>query len=87
MAVYHAVFQQHERYWLGYLEELPGAMVQGHSLEETRQKLRESALRLIENHRENVENEVAGHSVIRELMDIELEGPPEDVDFDLDEES
>jgi len=32
MGEYTAVFEQHGDWWVGYVEELPGAHTQGHTL-------------------------------------------------------
>jgi len=34
MGEYTAVFEQHGDWWVGYVEELPGAHTQGHTLDE-----------------------------------------------------
>jgi predicted RNase H-like HicB family nuclease len=41
-----AVFEQVNEWWIGYVEELPGANTQGRTLEEARDNLKE-AIRLI----------------------------------------
>jgi len=37
-----AVYEHHGDWWVGYVEELPGANTQGHTLEEARENLREA---------------------------------------------
>jgi predicted RNase H-like HicB family nuclease len=44
METLNAVFEKTEDgYWIGYVEELPGANTQGESLEETRNNLKEQS--------------------------------------------
>jgi len=46
MEKFSAVFEQDGEWWIGYLEELPGANTQGRTLEEARENLKDS-LRLL----------------------------------------
>lgn len=46
MAKFTAVFEQDGPWWVGYVEELPGANTQGRTLEEARENLKE-AIRLV----------------------------------------
>ena len=43
-----AVFEQDEGWWIGYVEELPGANTQGETLEEARENLKEAVQLVIE---------------------------------------
>jgi len=63
-----AVFEQVGEWWIGYVEELPGANTQGRTLEETRDNLREAVQLLIEANRELAQREIAGKPVIREEL-------------------
>ena len=47
-----AVFEQVGEWWIGYVEELPGANTQGKTLEETRENLKEAVQLIIEANRE-----------------------------------
>ena len=42
MAKYTAVFRQDGSWWMGYVEELPGANTQGRTLAEARENLKEA---------------------------------------------
>lgn len=66
MEKFTAVFEQEGEWWLGYVEELPGANTQGHTLEEARENLREAVQLIVEANRELARREVEGKSVIRE---------------------
>jgi predicted RNase H-like HicB family nuclease len=52
MERFTAVFEQSGDWWIGYIEELPGANTQGHTLEETRENLHEAVRLVIEANRE-----------------------------------
>jgi len=47
-----AVFEHHGKWWIGYVEELPGANTQGHTLEEARSNLKEAVQLVIEANQE-----------------------------------
>ncbi len=47
-----AVFEQDGDWWVGYVEELPGANTQGATLDEARENLREAVGLIIEANRE-----------------------------------
>jgi predicted RNase H-like HicB family nuclease len=63
-----AVFQRDGEWWMGYVEELPGANTQGATLEEARTNLEDAVRLLIETNRELARSESAGQSVIRESL-------------------
>ena len=46
MEKFTAVFEQDGEWWIGYLEELPGANTQGRTLAEARENLKD-AIRLL----------------------------------------
>jgi len=47
-----AVFEQVDEWWIGYVEELPGANTQGKTLGEVRENLKEAVQLIIEANRE-----------------------------------
>jgi len=47
MQKFTAVFEQDGDWWIGYLEELPGANTQGRTLEEARENLQDAVRLLI----------------------------------------
>jgi predicted RNase H-like HicB family nuclease len=61
-----AVFQQVPQGYIGFIEELPGANVQGATLEEARSNLREAVQLVLEANRTLAEEELREKSVIRE---------------------
>ncbi len=63
-----AVYQKDEEWWIGFVEELPGANTQGRTLEETRQNLKEAVALIIEANRKLAQRELEGKEVIREEL-------------------
>jgi predicted RNase H-like HicB family nuclease len=52
MTTFAAVYEQDGDWWIGYVEELPGAHTQGPSLEEAREYLKEAIELILETNRE-----------------------------------
>lgn len=71
-ATFTAVFEQDGEWWVGYVEELPGANTQGATLDEARENLKEAVELIIEANRELAQRETAGKSVIREPIQVTL---------------
>ncbi len=65
-----AVFEQDGDWWIGYVEELPGANTQGATLEEARENLKEAIQLVIEANRELARRETAGRAIIREQLPV-----------------
>lgn len=65
-----AVFEQDGDWWIGYVEELPGANTQGETLEEARENLKEAVQLILEANRELARREAEGKDVIREELVI-----------------
>ena len=65
---YNAVFEKDGDYWIGYVEELPGANSQGETLDEVRENLKEAIALILEVNREIVQQEIEGKEVIREEL-------------------
>jgi transcriptional regulator with XRE-family HTH domain len=61
-----AVFERDGEWWIGYVEELPGANAQGESLQECRESLREAVSLVLEANRELTRREFEGRDVVRE---------------------
>jgi predicted RNase H-like HicB family nuclease len=66
-----AIFEQDGPWWIGYVEELPGANTQGAPLEEARENLKEAIHLILEENREHTRQEVAGRAVLRETITVE----------------
>lgn len=65
-----AVFEQDGAWWVGYVEELPGANVQGHTIDEARDNLRDAVALVIEANRELARREAEGREVVREELRV-----------------
>ncbi len=65
-----AVYEQDGKWWMAYVEELPGANTQGATIEEARDNLKEAIQLVIEARRELAQKEAAGHTVIREPLTV-----------------
>jgi predicted RNase H-like HicB family nuclease len=63
-----AVFEKVGDWWLGYVEELPGANTQGKTIDEARENLREAVQLIIEANRQLLLEQIEGHEIIREPM-------------------
>jgi predicted RNase H-like HicB family nuclease len=68
MEKFTAVFEQDGEWWIGYLEELPGANTQGRTLEEARENLKDAVRLLITANRELTRRELQGKTIIREEL-------------------
>ena len=67
-----AVFEQEGEWWIGFVEELPGANTQGATLDEARENLREAVALILEANRELAERETAGRNVIKEELVVSI---------------
>ena len=68
MERFNAVYEQHGKWWIAYVEELPGANTQGETLEEARENLKEAIQLVLEANRELARREYAGREVIHEEL-------------------
>jgi len=68
---YTAVFEQDGDWWVASVEELPGALTQGRTLEEARENLKDAILLLLETNREQARQELDGRQVVREPIVID----------------
>ena len=68
MDSFTAVYEQVDGWWIGYVEELPGANAQERTLEEVRESLQEAVQLIIEVNREIARKSAIGRTVIREPL-------------------
>lgn len=66
------VFEKIEDWYIGYVQELPGANVQEKTLEEARESLREAIELILKSNRELAEKELSGKDVIREQIKVNV---------------
>ncbi|MBF0317590.1 MAG: type II toxin-antitoxin system HicB family antitoxin [Nitrospirae bacterium] len=72
MEKFTAIFERDGDYWIGYVEELPGANTQGLTLDEARENLREAVSMVIEANREIISHEYEGKNVVREQLTVTI---------------
>ena len=65
-----AVYEKDGEWWIGYVEELPGANTQGKTLDEARENLKEAVALVIESNIELTKQEIEGKEVIREELSV-----------------
>lgn len=70
MGTLTAVFEQTDRWWIAYIEEVPGVNTQGATLEEARENLREALQLVLETNREIAREASEGRTVIRETFPL-----------------
>ena len=68
MNKFTAVFERDGNWWIGYVEELPGANTQGRTLPEARENLKEAAEMIIEVNRELTRLEIGSDAIREELL-------------------
>lgn len=66
-----AVIEKRGRWYVGYVEEIPGVNTQGRTLKEVRENLKEALLLIIETNREIVEKGLKGRRVRKEPTSLE----------------
>lgn len=71
-STFTAVFEQDGPWWIGYVEELPGANTQGATLDEARQNLKEAVELVLEANRDLTRREAEGKNVIRESLTVNV---------------
>jgi predicted RNase H-like HicB family nuclease len=70
MEKFTAVFQHDGDWWIGFVEELPGANTQGRTLDEARENLVEAVHLVLDANREIARRDTEGRDVIREEIHI-----------------
>jgi predicted RNase H-like HicB family nuclease len=65
-----AVFDRDGDWWIGYVEELPGANTQGRTVDEATENLKEAIQLILDARREEDESELEGQSVIRRSLSV-----------------
>ena len=67
-----AVFEKTEDWYIGYVEELPGANTQGKTLNEARENLKEAIELILESNRELAERDIVGKEVVKEGIGVNV---------------
>ncbi|MHC1632117.1 MAG: type II toxin-antitoxin system HicB family antitoxin [Methanotrichaceae archaeon] len=71
-SIFTAIFEKVSDWYIGYVEELPGANTQGKTLQETRENLREAIELVLLSNRELAEKELLGKDFIREKIKVAI---------------
>jgi predicted RNase H-like HicB family nuclease len=71
-ATFTAVFERAGDWYIGYVEELPGAHTQGRTLDEARDNLREAIELVLLSNRELLGQELNDRHVIREEIKVSV---------------
>ena len=69
-STFTAIFEKADDWYIGYVEELPGANTQGQTLEETRENLREAIELILVSNRELAEMGLTGKQFVREEIKV-----------------
>ncbi len=69
---YTAVIKKVKGWYVGFVEELPGANTQGKTLKEVRENLREAIELILQSNRELTIREFRGKRSIREKIAVDL---------------
>jgi transcriptional regulator with XRE-family HTH domain len=72
VGMFTAVYQRDGDWWIGYVEELPGANAQERTLEKARESLKEAVADILEANRELTRTEFEGREVVREPLEVPL---------------
>ncbi len=69
-STFTAIFEKADDWYIGYVEELPGANTQGRTLEETRGNLREAIELVLVSNRELAEMGLTGKQFVQEEIKV-----------------
>lgn len=65
-----AIYKKSGKWYLGWIEEIPGVNTQGKTLQETKENLKEALFLILETNRMLSKKEIAGYKVIREPLSV-----------------
>jgi len=72
MRQFTAIYKKHGKWYLGWVEEIPGVNTQGKTLKEVKENLKDALLLILETNRTLNKKEIAKGKVIREPLSISL---------------
>ncbi|MBI2626164.1 MAG: type II toxin-antitoxin system HicB family antitoxin [Candidatus Nealsonbacteria bacterium] len=67
-----AIYKKSGKWYLGWIEEIPGVNTQGKTLEEVKENLKEALLLILETNKIINKREVSGGRIIREPLSVSL---------------
>ena len=69
---YTAVFKKTARWYLGWIEEVPGVNTQAKTLDEARENLKEALLLVVQSNKELHNKDHGGLGIVRESLSLAL---------------
>ena len=72
MIRFTAIYKKRGRWYLGWVEEIPGVNAQGRTLKEVKENLKEALLLILETNRFLNRKEISKDKVIREPLSVSL---------------
>lgn len=73
MKQFTAIYKKRGKWYLGFIEEIPGVNTQGKTLSEVKENLKEALLLILETNRILNKKEVSKGKVLREPISVSLE--------------
>jgi len=67
-----AIYKRHGKWYLGWIEEIPGVNTQGKTLKEAKENLKEALLLILESNKLFSKKEAAKGKIIREPLSVSL---------------
>ncbi len=67
-----AVYKKSGKWYLGWIEEIPGVNTQGKTLQETKENLKEALFLILETNRMLSQKALVGQKVIRETLSLAI---------------
>lgn len=67
-----AIYKKSGKWYLGWIEEIPGVNTQGKALKETKHNLKEALLLILETNQILNKKEFSGREIIREPLSVSL---------------
>jgi predicted RNase H-like HicB family nuclease len=67
-----AVFEKRGKWYVGYVEEVPGVNTQGRTLAEARKNLKEALALILKTNRKLSEKRLSGQKVVKEPIAVNL---------------
>ena len=67
-----AIYKKSRKWYLGWVEEIPGVNTQGKTLKEVKENLKEALLLILETNRILNKKEISGGKFIREPLSVSL---------------
>ena len=67
-----AIYKKSGKWYLGWIEEIPGVNTQGKTLKEVKENLKEALLLILETNRLLNKREISGGKIIREPLSVSV---------------